>query len=120
MFNMFSFMIWPLASHLEVRVILKYFLEVTGPSERRRLLNRHTLLQLLRKVSWYLYTLLNAQLGTALITLLGTRLPVPGTSSAWLLQKIQAKQALPESLPEVLIPSCSSSLMLSSLPLGLS
>lgn len=67
-----------------------------------------------------IYMLLDAHLGTVLTVLLGTRLPALGTSSAWLVQEIHPKQALPKLLPEVLIPSCCSSLTPSSLPLGLS
>lgn len=46
-----NFIIWPLVSDPEVRVILKYFLEATGVFERW-LLYRHTLSHLVRKVSW--------------------------------------------------------------------
>lgn len=52
MFNMFIFMTRPLARDSEVRVILKYFLELTRAFERKSLLNRHSLLHLLRKVYW--------------------------------------------------------------------
>lgn len=62
-------MIWPLVSDSEVKVILKNFLEETGAFEKRRLLKRHILPHLVRKISLYLSVSCWRGAGTPLMVL---------------------------------------------------